>query len=507
MRFFNTYSRKLEEFEPLDPAARSIKIYTCGPTVYSRAHIGNFRAYIFEDLLERHLELRGYKVHRVMNITDVDDKTIRGAREAGVPLAKSTEQFKQAFFEDAKTLQIKRADEFPCATDQRYIDRMIAMIRVLIARGLAYQADDKSVYFRINKFPDYGKLAHFDLTQLQSTGRVKHDEYDKEHIGDFALWKAWDEEDGDVKWDSPWGSGRPGWHIECSAMATALLGDQIDVHCGGVDNIFPHHEAEIAQSEGVTGKKFVRYWLHCAHLLVDGQKMAKSLGNFYTVPDVLAKGYTGRELRYALLRVHYRVPLNFTWEGMEEARQSLARIDEWLARLREIAERGNVQPASALDGVRRGERPTPNAQRPIEKPDFEEALDDDLNISAALGFLFETIRETNRAMDENKFDAASASALLKWWERINTVLGVEERKPVAAVVTGGRLEMKGTLGIVHIRGGPLPAEIANLLEERAQARLAKNFQKSDELRNELSARGWEVRDIKDGQQITRRASG
>src|SRR5438094_2685270 len=374
LRFFNTYSRELEQFEPRDPAARKIGIYTCGPTVYSRAHIGNFRAYIFEDLLQRHLELRGYKVHRVMNITDVDDKTIRGAREAEVPLAKFTAQFKEAFFEDIETLRIKPADEFPAATDRHYIDRMIEMIDTLISRGLAYQADDKSVYFRINKFPDYGKLAHFDLSQLQSTGRVKHDEYDKEHIGDFALWKAWDEEDGDVKWDSPWGPGRPGWHIECSAMSTALLGDQLDIHCGGVDNIFPHHEAEIAQSEGVTEKKFVRYWLHCAHLLVDGQKMAKSLGNFYTVPDVLAKGYTGRELRYALLRVHYRVPLNFTWEGMNEARESLARIDEWLARLREVAKPRNVQHS------------TSNAERSSKETDFEDAMDDDLNISAALGF-------------------------------------------------------------------------------------------------------------------------
>src|SRR5213593_3921447 len=337
LRFFNTYSRELEEFEPRDPAARTIGIYTCGPTVYSRAHIGNFRAYIFEDSLQRHLELRGYNVHRVMNITDVDDKTIRGAREAKVPLGKFTEQFKRAFFEDAETLRIKLADEFPAATDQRYIDRMIEMIGALIARGLAYQADDKSVYFRINKFPDYGRLAHFDLTQLQATGRVKHDEYDKEHIGDFALWKAWDQDDGDVKWDSPWGPGRPGWHIEYSAMATDLLGDEIDIHCGGVDNIFPHHEAEIAQSEGATGTKFVRYWLHCAHLLVDGQKMSKSLGNFYTLPDVLKKGYTGPEIRYALMRVHYRAPLNFTWDGMNEARQALARINEWLIKLNEIA--------------------------------------------------------------------------------------------------------------------------------------------------------------------------
>jgi cysteinyl-tRNA synthetase len=467
MRFFNTYSRELEQFEPRDPTARPIKVYTCGPTVYSRAHIGNFRAYIFEDLLQRHLELRGHKVHRVMNITDVDDKTIRGAREAGIPLAKFTAQFKEAFFEDIETLRIKRADEFPAATNQRYIERMVQMIGALISRGLAYQAEDKSVYYRINKFCNYGKLAHFDLTQLQSTGRVKHDEYDKEHIGDFALWKAWDEEDGDVKWDSPWGPGRPGWHIECSAMATALLGDQIDIHCGGVDNIFPHHEAEIAQSEGVTGKKFVRYWLHCAHLLVDGQKMAKSLGNFYTVPDVLAIGYTGRELRYALLRVHYRVPLNFTWEGMNEARESLGRIDEWLQRLREVAE--DIQ------------RPTPNAQRAIEESEFENALDDDLNISAALGFLFESIRQTNRAMDENNLDAASAGAWLDWWKRINTVLD---------------LEMEGEIVV--------PPDVAQLAKERENARRQKNWKRSDELRDRISALGWEVRDTKDGPKLTPR---
>jgi cysteinyl-tRNA synthetase len=471
LRFFNTYSRELEQFEPADPAVHPIKVYTCGPTVYSRAHIGNFRAYVFEDLLQRHLELRRYKVHRVMNITDVDDKTIRGAREAGISLQKFTGQFKDAFFEDMKTLRIKCADEFPAATDQRYVDRMIDMIGGLISKALAYQADDKSVYYRINKFPDYGKLAHFDLTQLQSTGRVKHDEYDKEHIGDFALWKAWDEEDGDVKWDSPWGPGRPGWHIECSAMASALLGDQIDVHCGGVDNIFPHHEAEIAQSEGVTGKKFVRYWLHCAHLLVDGQKMAKSLGNFYTVPDVLAKAYTGRELRYALLRVHYRVPLNFTWEGMNEARESLGRIDEWLARLQEIAREENVQ------------RSTPNAQRPIEGCDFENALDDDLNISAALGFLFETIRETNRAMDENKLDAASAHAMLDWWKRINAVLDLEAEGEIA-----------------------IPQGVTQLANERENARRERNWKRSDELRERISALGWEVRDTKDGAKLTPRAA-
>ena len=465
LHFFNSYSREIEEFQPRDPAQRKISIYTCGPTVYSRAHIGNFRAYIFEDLLQRHLELRGYKVHRVMNITDVDDKTIRGTREAKIPLSKFTAQFKEAFFEDIETLRIKRADDFPAATDQRYIDKMIEMIAALISRGLAYQADDKSVYFRINKFPDYGKLAHFDLTQLQSTGRVKHDEYDKEHIGDFALWKAWDEEDGDIGWESPWGRGRPGWHIECSAMSTALLSDQIDIHCGGVDNIFPHHEAEIAQSEGVTGKKFVRYWLHCAHLLVDGQKMSKSLGNFYTLPNLLEKGYTGREIRYALMRVHYRAPLNFTWEGMEEARQALARINEWLVRLRE----------AAAKNIDKGKNKTQPGSL------FEEALDDDLNISAALGFLFESIRETNRTMDRNKLDASSARAWLNWWERVNNVLDLETENEVV-----------------------LPAEVAQLAKDRENARREKNWKQSDELRDRISALGWEVRDTNDGQKLTPR---
>jgi cysteinyl-tRNA synthetase len=483
LRFFNTYSRQLEEFEPQDPAGRNISIYTCGPTVYSRAHIGNFRAYIFEDLLQRHLELRGYKVHRVMNITDVDDKTIRGAREAGVPLSKFTEQFKQAFFEDIETLRIKRADEFPAATDQRHIDRMIEMIGTLISRGLAYQAEDKSVYFRINKFPNYGKLAHFDLAELKSTGRVKHDEYDKEHIGDFALWKAWDDEDGDVKWESPWGPGRPGWHIECSAMSTALLGDQIDIHCGGVDNIFPHHEAEIAQSEGVTGKKFVRYWLHCAHLLVDGQKMSKSLGNFYTLPDLLEKGYTGREIRYALMRVHYRAPLNFTWEGMEEARQALTRIDEWLTRLYEVVAKKIDKGKSKMQ---RGEQ-------------FEEALDDDLNISAALGFLFETIRETNRAMDQNELDSASAKAWLKWWDRINSVLG--HRRHLTMATETGIFHLKGAdVAMIH-----LPASLTKLVDEREKARREKNWKQSDELREQIFALGWEVRDSKDGPKLTPRS--
>ncbi|HMG04476.1 MAG TPA: cysteine--tRNA ligase [Chthoniobacterales bacterium] len=466
VRLFNTFSREVEDFHPLDAAGREVKMYTCGPTVYSHAHIGNFRAYLFEDLLQRHLELREFTVRRVMNITDVDDKTIQGSRSAGIPLAEFTAPFKQAFFEDLDILRIKRADSFPEATDPRQIATMIEMIKTLMARNLAYQAEDKSVYFRINKFPAYGQLAHFDLSELRSTGRVKSDEYDKEHVGDFALWKAWDEEDGPVRWESPWGAGRPGWHIECSAMATQLLGEQLDLHCGGVDNIFPHHEAEIAQTEGCTGKKFVRYWMHCAHLMVDGQKMSKSLGNFYTLRDVLAKGYSGREVRYALMRVHYRAPLNFTWEGMEESREALRRIDDWINRLETKSQEDNVQ------------RPTSNVQRPTEE--FEASLDDDLNISAALGVLFENIRKTNRSLDEGTLSSSEAQHWLQWWARIDHVLGVTGTK------------------------SGIPDEIIALAEARVQARLAKEWRKSDELRDDLAAKGWEARDTKDGQKITRR---
>ena len=463
-RLFNTYSRQLEEFKPLDPASHAVKLYTCGPTLYSYAHIGNFRAYLFEDLLQRHLEARGYHVHRVMNLTDVDDKTIRNSRKEGRALDEFTAPFKRAFFEDLRTLRVKPADQFPEATAPQYIARMIEMIGVLIARNYAYQAEDGSVYYRIKEFPDYGKLAHLDLENLRPTGRIRNDEYEKENVGDFALWKAWDEADGAVGWDSPWGRGRPGWHIECSAMAGALLGDEIDIHCGGEDNIFPHHEAEIAQSEAVTGKKFVRYWMHCKHLMVDGQKMSKSLGNFYTLRDVLAKGYTGREVRYALLRVNYGLPLNFTFEGMSDARASLRRLDAWVSRLKDHAASA---PAS---------EPHPLA----DHDRFEQALDDDLNISGALGQLFEVVRESNLLLDKGELSPAHARRLLEWWNRINATLAVE---PDAEEV---------------------PAEVQGLLDERARARREKDFRRSDELRDAIAALGWAVKDTKDGQKVTKR---
>ena len=462
LRFHNTLTRATAPFVPLDPDGKTVRLYTCGPTVYNHAHIGNFRAYVFEDLLQRHLEYRGCHVRRVMNLTDVDDKTIRGARENAVPLADFTRPFKDAFFQDLKTLRIKPADEFPCATDPAHVARMIAMIGKLVSAGHAYQADDGSVYFRIASFPSYGKLAHLNLEELRPSGRISSDEYEKESVGDFALWKAHDEADGDVKWDSPWGPGRPGWHIECSAMATALLGDRLDIHCGGVDNIFPHHEAEIAQTECCTGSKFVNLWMHCAHLMVDGRKMAKSFGNFYTLRDLLDKGWTGREVRYVLLSAHYRLPLNFTFDGLTGARSALQRLDEWqgrLAALATTAKAGEPHPAAAEDR-------------------FGAALDDDLNISAALGALFDLVRDTNRAMDKSELSPGQARGLLDYWERINSVLRLEADRAA------------------------MPPEVAALLEERNSARAAKDWAKSDTLRDELLRRGWVVKDTKDGTKLT-----
>jgi len=464
IRFLNTYTRTLEEFRPLDSARKTVKLYTCGPTVYNYAHIGNFRAYLFEDLLQRHLEASGYQVNRVMNLTDVDDKTIRGCHAAGLPLAEFTQKFKDAFFEDLKTLRVKPATTFPSATDPVYIARMIEMIAHLVEHECAYQAEDKSVYFRLNKFPDYGKLAHLNLDELRPSGRISNDEYEKESIGDFALWKAWDEADGDVVWDSPWGKGRPGWHIECSAMATALLGPEIDIHCGGVDNIFPHHEAEIAQSECCTGHRFVRYWLHCAHLMVEGQKMSKSAGNFYTLRDLLDKGWTGREIRYVLLSVNYRLPLNFTFESLAGARSALSRIDEWVARLTEKA--GGELNASA--------HPLATQKR------FQQALDDDLNISGALGVLFDVIRGSNRALDEGNLTPADARALLGWWDSANSVLQFQHEEEA------------------------IPQAVLDMLTARAAARAAKDWAQSDVLRAQIDAAGWIVKDSKDGQKLTRK---
>ncbi len=461
LRFFNTMTRAVEDFTPAHPGR--VSIYTCGPTVYNFAHIGNFRAYVFEDLLQRHLEYRCLKVERVMNLTDVDDKTIRGCCAAGISLDAFTAPFKKAFFADLDTLRIKRADHFPEATETKHIDRMISMISDLVAKGHAYRADDGSVYFRIRTFPAYGNLAHFRLEDLRDGVRVSNDEYDKENAGDFALWKAWDERDGDVAWDSPWGRGRPGWHIECSAMATGILGPEIDIHCGGEDNIFPHHEAEIAQSECVTGQRFVRLWMHCRHLQVEGSKMAKSAGNFFTLRDLMDKGWSGREVRFALISVKYREPLNFTFEGLAAARASLQRLDEWTLRLSELA-----CDASAT--------PLPDDMPPLAA--FGEALDDDLNISGALAGLFEVVRATNRSMDATYLSPGQARTLLDWLGGVHTVLAMQPE----------------SIGI--------PPEILELLDQRAAARASKDWKLSDELRDTMLTAGWQVKDTKDGQKLS-----
>lgn len=466
VQIYNTLTRSREEVTSRLTEDQTLFLYTCGPTVYAHAHIGNFRAYVFEDLLQRHLQERGFSVRRVMNLTDVDDKTIRGARAAGISLTEFTKPFKKAFFADAETLRLLKAAAYPEATDPNQIARMIAMIAVLLERGHAYQAEDGSVYFRIASFPNYGKLARVDLEGQRPGQRVASDEYDKEAIADFALWKIWAPEDGAVGWESPWGKGRPGWHIECSAMATGLLGDTIDIHCGGVDNIFPHHEAEIAQCEcaGQGKTPFVRYWMHCAHLMVEGSKMAKSQGNFFTLRDLLAQGWTGREVRYALICVHYRAMLNFTIEGLGAARTTLARLDAWHERLRETA--------AGIDAAE-----VPDASM----GEFFTALDDDLNISSALSVLFETVRESNRAMDQGVLTPARASAYLAWYQRVNNILALEPEK------------IEETMS----------DEVKQLIDARATARTAKEWGKSDNLRDQLAALGWLVKDTKDGQRLTK----
>ncbi|MBI5397010.1 MAG: cysteine--tRNA ligase [Verrucomicrobia bacterium] len=462
LRFFNTLTRNLDEFRPLDPAGKRVGIYTCGPTVYNFAHIGNFRAFVFEDLLRRYLAYRGYDVLHVMNITDVEDKIIRTVRETGEPMKQLTERFTAAFEEDCRALNILPPHQCPRATG--HIAEIITLIRALVAKGVAYQAPDQSVYFSIAKFARYGQLKKIDAGSMRPGERVKLDEYEKESASDFALWKAHDDADGDIAWDSPWGRGRPGWHIECSAMSMKYLGESFDMHCGGEDLVFPHHEDEIAQSEAATGKPFVRYWLHCAHLMVNGQKMSKKLGNFYTLRDLIAKGFTGRELRYALLGEHYRRPLNFTLEGVEAARASLARIDELLVKLQELA--GDAAPSPA--GM------------PALLAGFEAALDDDLNVSGALGVVFDFIRDTNKALASGVLKAADAAAVLQAWRRLDTVLGLGMPQRADA-----------------------PADIVALAGQRQAARKAKDFKRADQLRDELKARGWVIEDTPKGPKLKR----
>ena len=491
MRFYNSLTRRTETFEPLDPAC--VRLYTCGPTVYNFAHIGNFRAYVFEDILRRTIEFAGWPVKQVMNLTDVDDKTIRGSREKGIPLRDYTKPYKEAFFADLKTLGVEPAEVYPAATD--HIPEMIALIQRLFDKGVAYQSDDKSVYFSVAKFPEYGKLAHLDREGMRSGVRIANDEYEKDAVGDFALWKAWDEKDGDVWWDSPWGRGRPGWHIECSAMSMKYLGESFDLHTGGIDNLFPHHENEIAQAEAATGKPFVRTWLHCAHLRVNGEKMSKSLGNFFTLRDLLDKGYTGREIRYVLLSAHYRQPLNFTFDALAGARTALARIDEFAARLRAAGARDESEVQSPKSEVQSpksevvAKTPDSELRTPNSTPDwaadalraFSESITEDLGTPGALAAVHGLVSAGNRAFDAAAPDAATATAVLAVLRRCDRVLNL---LPAAGAAEAA-----------------VPAEVQALADQRAAVRAEKNWAESDRLRAAIAALGWEVRDSKAGQTL------
>jgi cysteinyl-tRNA synthetase len=468
LKIFNTLSRSVEEFAPLDPAGKKVGLYCCGPTVHDSAHIGNFRTFIFADLVRRYLEFRGFDVRHVMNITDVEDKIIKAVQAAKTSLREYTARYETAFFEDLKTLNCQPPHETPRATE--FIPDIIALVEKLMARGLAYQAPDKSVYFSIEKYRGgggcYGQLLKLNFDEMRVGERVRNDEYAKESVADFALWKARAPEDGAVFWPSPWGEGRPGWHIECSAMSMKLLGPGFDLHLGGEDLIFPHHEDEIAQSEGAgvlpPGGHFVKYWMHGAHLLVEGKKMSKSLGNFFVLRDLTAKGFTGREIRYLLLTAHYRETFNFTVEGLQGARTALARIDECLAKLRELAGITKAEPDPALLAA------------------FTGALDDDLNVSAAWGEIFKWVNQLNRQLAGNALTAPQAASALAAWQRVDAVLGIGMAPEVEA-----------------------PAELNALLEQRKAARKAKDFKRADAIRYELKAKGWVIEDTPKGARLKR----
>ncbi len=455
MRLYNTLTRTPEDFEPLRDG--TVRMYTCGLTVYARGHIGNFRTFVCVDVLRRALKyVGGWQMRHVMNFTDVDDKTIAGAEREGVGLREYTDRYVEAFRQDAATLGIEPVEETPRATDQANLDAMARMIRQLEARGHTYRSDG-SIYFKISTLPDYGKLARLDHEGIQAGARVDVDEYSKEDARDFVLWKA--TKPGEPTWDCGVGPGRPGWHIECSAMAMRLLGEPpIDIHTGGVDLVFPHHENEIAQSEGATGQPFSRFWVHIEHLLVDGQKMSKSLGNVYTLSDITERGFRVSALRYLLLSSHYRKQLNFTWAGMQDAENALRRLTDFLGR---------------LDAVRGGPaHPEIVGAASAARAAFDEALSDDLNTSAGLAAMFDLVRTVNTAIDQKAIGEPDVGTIRHAFAHFDEVLGVlslrqdEDRRP------------------------PIPEEeIAAALAARQAARRARDFAEADRIRDEMAARG------------------
>lgn len=461
LQFYNTMIRKKEAFEPLK--AGEVRVYNCGPTVYNYAHIGNFRAYIFEDLLKRYLKFKGYKVTQVMNLTDVDDKIIKKCAETGMSPTQFTEPYKKAFFADLERLNIDKAEFFPAATG--HIPEMVELVKKLLKKGLAYRAEDGNIFFKIAAFPNYGRLQRLDMDQMRSGGRVDSDEYEKESANDFALWKAYKPEDGNVYWETELGKGRPGWHIECSAMSMKYLGETFDIHTGGVDNLFPHHENEIAQSEGATGHPFVRYWLHCEHLLWENSKMSKSLGNIIYIKGLLEKGYSAAAIRYTLLSTQYRQKLNFSLDLLQASENTLKRFDDFIFGLQ------HAPKGAESEEIR-------NIIKKMQE-NFEKEMDDDLNISPALSAIFDGIREINRLLAKNGLHSKDRDRILTAFKKIDTVLAVIFFRPEQSQK-------------------PDDAFIRRKIEERNAARARKDWASADKIRDELAKMGVELLDLKEG---------
>jgi cysteinyl-tRNA synthetase len=458
LRFYNTLSQKIENFVPADGC--TVRMYTCGPTVWNFAHIGNFRTFAFQDVLRRWLRYRGYMLDHVMNLTDVDDRIIQQSMAAGKSIGEYTAVYERAFFEDAAALRLERPERVVKATG--HIDDMVALIQRLTANGHTYTSEG-SVYFRISTFPSYGRLAHLDSSGMKDGAHVDTDKYDKESARDFVLWKA--RKEGEHYWDTPLGSGRPGWHIECSAMSMKYLGETLDIHAGGIDLTFPHHENEIAQSEAATGKPFARFWLHSEHLMVNSQTMSKSLGNFHTLRDLLAQGWPPESIRYLLISIPYRKQLNFTFDGLKAAGIAIERLRNLDLRLK-------------TDHLLDGDNPDLDRRAAEARRRFEECLDDDLNTAEALGVAFEYVRDVNTAMDAGSFKSGNAAAALAFLDLFDAIFDV--LKPTVAQETLGDYEVEA------------------LVAERTVARKARNFARADQIRAELLGRGVILEDTKDG---------
>ena len=455
-RFYNTINRKKVEFEPITPG--TVKLYTCGPTVYDTAHIGNFRTFIFEDLLKRFLVFKGYEVYHVMNITDVDDKTIKRAITEEITINELTLKYTEEFMNDIKSLKILPADKYPRATD--HIEEMIKMIQTLEENGYAYETEDHSVYFRLDAYDSYGQLTQIDLTQQRVNERIINDEYSKDNPQDFALWKARDDDDGKIYWESPWGRGRPGWHIECSAMSIKYLGNHFDIHCGGVDNIFPHHENEIAQSVSATQEPFVNYWMHSEYLQIHGDKMSKTLGNYYKISDLISEGFTAEEIRFTLLSAHYRSKLDFSLKQKQEARMTIQRITDFQQRLLELKD--STQTESSI---------------PDEFEEFVAALDDDLDTPKAFAIFFGWIRSMNKLLDRGEFKFSQINGGLDFIEKFDDLF---------AIIPDAE---------------SIPQNIYDLIKKREKARLKQDWKTADKIRNQLYQEGWLVADSPSGPKV------